>query len=66
MLTSVDVRLLDTKTHQLSINFELPIVNDSMEYTQMGKKSGPYMVHDGVRTVTVEQVTERGSKKKDV
>ncbi len=66
MLTSVDVRLLDTKTHELTINFELPIVNDSMEYIQKGKKSGPYVVHEGGRTVKVEHVTERGIKKKDV
>ena len=66
MLTSVDVRLVDTKTHELTINFELPIVNDSMEYIQKGKKSGPYVVHEGGRTVKVEHVTERGIKKKDV
>jgi len=66
MLTGVDVRLLDAKTHQLSINFELPIVNDSMEYVQKGKKSGPFEVLDGLRTLTVTQVTERSSKKKVV
>ena len=66
MLASVDVRLLDTKTHQLTINFQLPIVNDSIEYKSKGKKSGPYVVHEGVRSLTLEPFTGASSKKKDV
>ncbi len=66
MLAGVDVRLLDTKTHQLTINFQLPIVNDSMEYTTKGKKSGPYVVHEGDRSLTLEPLSGGGSKKKDV
>jgi DNA invertase Pin-like site-specific DNA recombinase len=66
MLAGVDVRLLDTKTHQLTINFQLPIVNDSMEYTTKGKKSGPYVVHEGDRSLTLEPLSAGGSKKKDV
>lgn len=66
MLAGVDVRLLDTKTHQLTINFQLPIVNDSMEYKTKGKKSGPYVVHEGDRSLTLEPLSGAGSKKKDV
>ncbi len=66
MLASVDVRLLDTKTHQLTINFQLPIVNDSIEYKSKGKKSGPYVVHDGTRSLTLDPLSGVGSKKKDV
>jgi DNA invertase Pin-like site-specific DNA recombinase len=66
MLAGVDVRLLDTKTHQLTINFQLPIVNDSMEYKTKGKKSGPYVVHEGTRSLTLEPLSGAGSKKKDV
>ena len=66
MLAGVDVRLLDTKTHQLTINFQLPIVNDSMEYKTKGKKSGPYVVHEGTRSLTLETLSGAGSKKKDV
>ena len=65
MLAGVDVQLLDTKTHQLTINFQLPIVNDSMEYENKGKKSGPYRVQEGTRSLTLEPLSERGSKKKD-
>ena len=57
---------MDTKTHQLTINFQLPIVNDSMEYKNKGKKSGPYVVHEGTRSLTLEPLTGAGSKKKDV
>ena len=66
MLAGVDVRLLDTKTHQLTINFQLPIVNDSMEYTTKGKKSGPYVVHEGDRSLTLEPLSGGGSKKRCV
>jgi DNA invertase Pin-like site-specific DNA recombinase len=65
MLAGVEVRLMDTKTHQLTINFQLPIVNDSMEYKTKGKKSGPYVVHEGARSLTLEPLSEAGSKKKD-
>lgn len=66
MLAGVGVRLLDSKTHQLTINFQLPIVNDSMEYKTKGKKSGPYVVHEGTRSLTLEPLSGAGSKKKDV
>lgn len=66
MLAGVDVRLLDTKTHQLTINFQLPIVNDSMESKTKSKKSGPYVVQEGTRSLTLEPLSGAGSKKKDV
>lgn len=65
LLAGVDVRLVDKKTHQLTINFQLPIVNDSLVY-EGSKKSGSYVVHEGVRSLTVEQAIPSGSKKKDV
>ena len=66
ILAGVDVRLLETKTHQLTINFQLPIVNDSIEYKTKGKKSGPYVVQEGTRSVTLEPLSGAGIKKKDV
>ena len=65
MLAGVDARLLDTKTHQLTINFQLPIVNDSMEYKTKGKKSGPYVVHEGTRSLALDPYSGAVSKKKD-
>lgn len=65
VLAGVDVRLLDTNTHQLTINFQLPIVNDSLEYENKVKKSGPYVVHEGTRSLTLEPFSGAGSKKKD-
>jgi len=41
LLVGIDVHLVDKKTHKLTINFQLPIVNDSLEYVNKGKKSGP-------------------------
>ena len=66
LLTGIDVRLVDAKTHELTINFQLPIVNDTLEYLKKDKKSGSYVVHEGSRSLVVEQFTDRGSKKKDV
>lgn len=66
LLTSIDVRLLDKKTHELTINFRLPIVNDYIEYEKPNKKSGSYRVHEGAKTFTVDQVIQGRSKKKDV
>lgn len=65
MLASIDVRLLDAKTHQLSINFQLPVVNDSIEYAQSMVKPKPYTVKEGTKTIAVEQIIRTGSKKKD-
>ena len=62
----IDVKLLDTKTHQLTVQFQLPIVNDSLEYESKGKKSGPYRVHEGSRSLTLDPLLERGSKKKEL
>lgn len=42
----------------------LPIVNDSLEYESKGKKSGPYRVHEGSRSLTLDPLLERASKKK--
>ena len=64
LLAGIDVKLLDTKTHQLTVQFQLPIVNDSLEYESKGKKSGPYRVHEGSRSLTLDPLLERGSKKK--
>ncbi len=66
LLTGIDVRLVDPKTHELTINFQLPIVNDSMEYLNKDKKSGSYVVHEGAKSLIVEQVSNARSKKKDV
>jgi len=52
LLAGIDFKLLDTKTHQLTVQFQLPIVNDSLEYESKGKKSGPYRVHEGSRSLT--------------
>ena len=41
-------------------------MNDSLEYENKGKKSGPYAVQEGDRSLTVEQAISSGSKKKDV
>jgi DNA invertase Pin-like site-specific DNA recombinase len=66
ILAGVDVRLLETKTHQLTINFQLPIVKDSIEYKTKGKKSGPYVVQEGARSLILEPLSGAGIKKKDV
>jgi hypothetical protein len=66
MLAGVGVRLLDSKTHQLTINFQLPLVNDSIEYENKVEKSGPYRVNEGSVSLTLEPLSKREIKKKDV
>lgn len=66
LLTGIDAKLLDTKIHQLTIQFQLPIVNDSLVYENKVKKSGPYQVHEGSHNLTLDPLLERNSKKKEL
>jgi len=66
MLTGIDVSLLDKKTHQLTINFQLPIVSDYLEYDQVEKKSGSYSVKEGKSSLTIAPSLSSQGKKKQL
>ena len=53
MLTSIEVELVEENTHKLTINFELPVVEDDIEYVDSKRKTEGYRVKDGKRSLSV-------------
>ena len=47
LVTSIDVHMVDVRTHRLVINFQLPIVDDQVVYHDPGKKKAGYTVKEG-------------------
>ena len=47
LVTSIDVHMVDVRTHRLVINFQLPIVDDQVVYHDLGKKKEGYTVKEG-------------------
>ena len=50
--------------HTLKINFKLPIVNDSIEYNNVKKKSEGYKIKNGTKSCTKFLETNLGGRKK--
>lgn len=66
MLASIDVELVEAKTHKLTINFELPVVDDSIEYLDPKKKEKGYRLKEGERSLPILSNIRQYSKKKQV
>ena len=64
MLTSIEVELVEENTHKLTINFELPVVEDDIEYVDSKRKTEGYRVKEGKRSLSVESNARRYGKKK--
>ena len=64
LLTTVDVHLVDNQTHWLEINFKVPLVGDSLVYTDQAQKTLGYSLKEGVTALMVEQVSRPYGKKK--
>jgi DNA invertase Pin-like site-specific DNA recombinase len=64
MLTSIEVELVAPNVHKLIINFELPVVEDSIEYIDPKRKTKGYRLREGVQSVTVEGAARQYGKKK--
>ena len=64
MLTSIEVELVAPNVHKLKINFELPVVEDGIEYTDPKRKTKGYRLRAGVQSVTVEGAARQYGKKK--
>ncbi len=66
LLTTVDVHLVDDRTHWLEINFKVPLVGDALEYHDPSQKTLGYSLKEGVTSLMVEQVSRPYRKKKPI
>jgi len=66
MLTSIELELLSPNVHKLTINFQIPVVEDTMEYLDPKRKTKGYRLREGVQSVTVEGAARQYGKKKRV
>lgn len=64
MLTSIEVKLVAPGTHSLQINFDLPIVNDQLEYIDPQEKQKGYRLIEGERSLTSNLIVRQFGKKK--
>jgi DNA invertase Pin-like site-specific DNA recombinase len=64
MLTNIDVTLVAPGTHSLQINFDLPIVNDQLEYIDPQEKQKGYRLVEGERSLTTRLDVRAFGKKK--
>jgi len=64
MLTNIDVTLVAPGTHSLQINFDLPIVNDQLEYINPQEKQKGYRLVEGERSLTTRLDVRAFGKKK--
>lgn len=64
MLVDIGVELVDPNTHVLTINFELPVVEDDIDYIDPKDKSKGYFVKDGKRSLSIKSTAHIYSKKK--
>lgn len=64
MLVDIGVELVDPNTHVLTINFELPVVEDDIDYVDPKDKSKGYSVKDGKRSLSIKSSAHIYSKKK--
>ncbi|MEJ6762300.1 MAG: hypothetical protein QNK94_02695, partial [Comamonadaceae bacterium] len=63
MLTSIEVELLSPNVHKLTINFQMPVVEDTMEYLDPKRKTKGYRLREGLQSVTVEGAARQYGKK---
>lgn len=64
MVVDIGVELLDPQNHKLTINFELPLVEDDIEYVDPKDKSKGYTVNAGERSLSVKSAIHQYRKKK--
>ena len=63
LLTAIDVYMIDPETHWLEIQFQLPLVDDSLENIDPTGKSLGVKVVPGVDTLMIEHKSRAYSKK---
>ncbi|MFM7009357.1 MAG: hypothetical protein ACKO0Z_08530, partial [Betaproteobacteria bacterium] len=63
LLTSVDVFMIDSQTHWLEIEFNIPLVGDSLVYRDPSNKKKGYAIQEGLNTFLVELSQKSHSKK---
>lgn len=63
LLTRVDVFMIDSQTHWLEIEFNVPLVDDSLVYRDPSNKKKGYAIQEGLNTFLVELSQKSHSKK---
>ena len=63
LLTSVDVFMIDSQTHWLELQFQVPLVDDELVYRDSINKKLGYAIKDGVSSYMVEMNQKSHSKK---
>jgi DNA invertase Pin-like site-specific DNA recombinase len=66
LLTSVDVFMIDSQTHWLDIQFNVPLVDDELVYRDPSNKKLGYAIKGGMTTFMVELSQKSHSKKKPI
>jgi hypothetical protein len=63
LLTSVDVFMIDSQTHWLELQFQVPLVDDELVYRDSINKKLGYAIKEGVSSFMVEMNQKSHSKK---
>ena len=63
LLTSVDVFMIDSQTHWLELQFQVPLVDDELVYCDSINKKLGYAIKEGVSSYMVEMNQKSHSKK---
>lgn len=63
LLTSVDVFMIDSQTHWLELQFQVPLVDDELVYRDSINKKLGYAIKEGVSSYMVEMNQKSHSKK---
>ena len=66
LLTSVDVFMIDSQTHWLELQFNVPLVDDELVYRDPSNKKLGYAIKNGMTTCMVELSQKSHSKKKPI
>lgn len=65
-MTSVDVLMIDSQTHWLELQFNVPLVDDELVYRDPSNKKLGYTIKNGMTTCMVELSQKSHSKKKPI
>ena len=63
LLTSVDVFMIDSQTHWLELQFQVPLVDDELVYRDSTNKKLGYAIKEGVSSFMVEMNQKSHAKK---
>lgn len=65
LITVIDVHMIDSQTHWLDVEFNIPLVDDELVYVDSAKKSRGAKVVPGVNSLMIEHKSRPYSKKNE-